>query len=398
MSELAKDARAKMKAKAERLATADPHQKVDASSWTPGEAMDADVKTGMRPVSRRQFKRGGKVEGEGAKHRADRAPRKKGGVVNAFVNRNDREANEEREGVKHVGGFKDGGRPKRAMGGPLADPISNAGRLGSFNYRPGGAGVLKTGGRAKRASGGLLGAGLGLIPQLVIDGVGGDDDNKPAPYAPGAPGKKNGGKAITSGMRPEGGREPRRDGGKLDAKARAALPKSEFGEPGSRKYPMPDKGHAANAKARASQAEHAGRMSKSTEQKIDAKADRVLARASGGRAKGKTNINIVIAPGHAQAPQPMAAPAGPPPAPPAAAGVPMPPPQRPPMMGGAMPMPVPVPMLTGAAAAAGGQPPMMRKRGGRTGYPIDTGSGGGEGRLQKLRAYGAKAKDAGDAY
>jgi hypothetical protein len=62
---------------------------------------------------------------------------------------------------------------------------------------------------------------------------------------------------------------------KLTTKARKALPKSEFAGPG-RSYPVPDKSHARNAKARASQAVNAGRMSKSTEAKIDAKADRVL--------------------------------------------------------------------------------------------------------------------------
>lgn len=63
---------------------------------------------------------------------------------------------------------------------------------------------------------------------------------------------------------------------KLTAKTRNALPKSSFGEPGSRKYPMPDKSHAANAKARATQAVNAGRMSKSEESRIDAKANRKL--------------------------------------------------------------------------------------------------------------------------
>jgi hypothetical protein len=65
---------------------------------------------------------------------------------------------------------------------------------------------------------------------------------------------------------------------KLDTKARKALPKSDFGEPKGRKYPMPDKSHAANAKARASQAVNAGRMSKGEERKIDAKADKKLGR------------------------------------------------------------------------------------------------------------------------
>ena len=62
---------------------------------------------------------------------------------------------------------------------------------------------------------------------------------------------------------------------KLNAAARKALPKSDFGLPGKRAYPMPDASHAANAKARATQAVNAGRMSKSTEAKIDAKANRV---------------------------------------------------------------------------------------------------------------------------
>lgn len=62
----------------------------------------------------------------------------------------------------------------------------------------------------------------------------------------------------------------------LNAKRRNALPKKDFGEPGKRAYPMPDKSHARNAKARASQAVNAGRMSKGTEAQIDSKADAVL--------------------------------------------------------------------------------------------------------------------------
>ena len=65
---------------------------------------------------------------------------------------------------------------------------------------------------------------------------------------------------------------------KLAAKSRAALPKKDFGEPGSRKYPMPDRAHAANAKARASEMEHKGKLSAGEKSKIDAKADRVLKR------------------------------------------------------------------------------------------------------------------------
>jgi len=61
----------------------------------------------------------------------------------------------------------------------------------------------------------------------------------------------------------------------LTTKQRKALPKSEFAGAG-RSYPIPDKSHAANAKARATQAVKAGRMSESTKQKIVAKANKVL--------------------------------------------------------------------------------------------------------------------------
>ena len=62
---------------------------------------------------------------------------------------------------------------------------------------------------------------------------------------------------------------------KLTTKARKALPSKTFAGP-DRSYPVPDKSHAANAKSRASQAVNAGRMSKSTEEKIDSKANKVL--------------------------------------------------------------------------------------------------------------------------
>ena len=62
---------------------------------------------------------------------------------------------------------------------------------------------------------------------------------------------------------------------KLTTTTRNKLPASSFAGPG-RSYPVPDKSHAANAKARATQAVKAGRMSKAQEGRIDAKANRVL--------------------------------------------------------------------------------------------------------------------------
>ena len=63
---------------------------------------------------------------------------------------------------------------------------------------------------------------------------------------------------------------------KLKLKTRNALPKSEFGIPGERKYPMPDKSHAANAKARATQMVNKGKLTAASKAKIDAKANKIL--------------------------------------------------------------------------------------------------------------------------
>ncbi len=63
---------------------------------------------------------------------------------------------------------------------------------------------------------------------------------------------------------------------KLSTKARNKLPKSDFGLPKERKFPMNNRSHAANAKARASQMVNKGKLSKSAEEKIDAKANKVL--------------------------------------------------------------------------------------------------------------------------
>jgi len=64
--------------------------------------------------------------------------------------------------------------------------------------------------------------------------------------------------------------------GLLSTKARKSLPGQDFGLPGSRKYPMPDASHAANAKARATQQVRAGNLSPATASKIKAKANRIL--------------------------------------------------------------------------------------------------------------------------
>ena len=63
---------------------------------------------------------------------------------------------------------------------------------------------------------------------------------------------------------------------KLSADDRNKLPAKDFAEPEKRAYPIEDKAHARNAKARATQAANSGRMSKAEQDKIDRKADAVL--------------------------------------------------------------------------------------------------------------------------
>lgn len=63
---------------------------------------------------------------------------------------------------------------------------------------------------------------------------------------------------------------------KLNAAARKRLPASEFGLPGERKYPMPNRSHAQNAKARATQQVKKGKLSPAAAARIRAKANRIL--------------------------------------------------------------------------------------------------------------------------
>ena len=62
---------------------------------------------------------------------------------------------------------------------------------------------------------------------------------------------------------------------KLPSKERNKLPKSEFAG-SNRSYPVNDKSHAANAKARATQQVKKGNLSPASAAKIDAKANKML--------------------------------------------------------------------------------------------------------------------------
>lgn len=64
---------------------------------------------------------------------------------------------------------------------------------------------------------------------------------------------------------------------KLTSKARGKLPSSKFAGPG-RSYPIEDKAHAANAKARATQQAKKGNLTPAAAAKIKAAANKVLKR------------------------------------------------------------------------------------------------------------------------
>jgi hypothetical protein len=60
---------------------------------------------------------------------------------------------------------------------------------------------------------------------------------------------------------------------RLTTSKRAYIPANEFAEPRKRPYPVEDKTHVRNAKARPRQAAKAGRTSDTEESKIDSNAD-----------------------------------------------------------------------------------------------------------------------------
>lgn len=127
--------RAKNKEKAKQLAGGSDYVN-EASSFRQGNAMDNDAPTGMRPLGRQN--------------------RKDGGLVKELVNRDVKDANDDRPGKKHIGGMKKGGmvdsddHPKGCKCKACGGAVSMAG--------------VPSGGREERKSGGRTNINIIIQP------------------------------------------------------------------------------------------------------------------------------------------------------------------------------------------------------------------------------------------
>jgi hypothetical protein len=349
------------KAKIKRM-LADPQTPVDASGFTqPGPELGM-IQTGERPVTRARFRAGGSVTGGKTTARVDRKPRASGGMTaTEYLNRDVREANESRAGMKNNGGFKYGGAAKdgrarahKFMGGPMqggANPYMTA----PVAMKPG------------YASGGKVHADAAEDKKLIKSEMAKHEAGcKCAKCYGGRAGKAEGGgiPSTTHKYDESGKMIPPKEYHIYDNHSGSVVGKATTLKGARRAADRRDTAYGGVKHSAVPVYARGGAIPDGTRPKGGR-----IARAKGGKAM---NVNIIIAPPKPAMGMPPPGMAAPP------KGIPAPPPAAMAPQAGA-----PAPM-----APAGGAAPMMGRKDGGRAYPLKDGSGGGKGRLQKIKAYG----------
>lgn len=351
MSEYSASAtRTAMQAKAARLVN-QKDEKVDCSDWSPGEPMNTARKTGLQPTTRRAFKSGGKVEGESCAPNAGKSMRKgkaSGGTLGSGK-----------------------GNPNHDSQGKFSSSeLNSAVNVGHTAMKS----VQKTGSLSDHfeAKGKAFASAMksnGLTADQARLAMANSDMNR-SEYA--AAHKHF--NVLSRDKKASGGFTDPREAAAArisEAEGRANVPAATMQFTGIKKGAL----SPLRAAKDGGKIEHDDEAQDKKLIKKMINENERKERKSGGRAKGKTNINVIVMAGGEKKPPAagMGAPpmdAGPGPLPP-----PMDMPPPPPNTGPAMPPPGPMP------------PPMPRRSGGRT-IKMDHAAGGGLGRLEKIEKYG----------